>query len=605
MPTSAPSASESASSAAAAAGSTEVVLNAMALTKVLPGGRVLFRDVSVAFARGAKIGVLGLNGSGKSSLLRILAGADAEFDGELWRAEGVKVGFLSQEPVLDESRSVHANIMDGLRDRTALLERFDELSQAMAAEGAGPEELAAAMDEQAVVQAEIERRGCWNLAHVVRMAKEALRVPPDDADVRLLSGGERRRVALCRLLLEEPGVLLLDEPTNHLDAASVAWLERFLRDYRGTVLAVTHDRYFLDNVANWILEIDRGAAFPYAGNYSVWLAKKAARLDQEKKADRKRARMMQDELEWIRGGVKAQQAKSKARVARFAALQDAVDDERSKERFLSGAIVIPPGPRLGDQVVELRGVSHSLPDGRALLRDVSLSIPRGAIVGVIGANGAGKTTLLRIISGELAPNGGGEAVLGRTVVPGMVSQSRAELAAGPGGEGVRVLEAVCGGADSVAYGSFDMPARQYLAAFNLVGEMQHKLVRSLSGGERNRVHLARVLKQGANLLLLDEPTNDLDVDTLRSLEEALADFPGVSITVSHDRYFLDRLCTHMIIMHGGGRVQLFEGSNAEWEAWRDAAPRDPAAPPLYGLGGGSGGGGGGEALAPSFRVGGR
>jgi ATP-binding cassette ChvD family protein len=495
-----------------------------------------------------------------------LGGKDSEFDGEVWKGEGVKVGFLEQEPKLDETRSVHENIMDGVKDRTDLLDRYEALSLSLSS-GDADVDTDKVMAEMAEVQMEIDKRGCWDLGYLIKMAKDALRVPPDTAAISTLSGGERRRVALCRLLLEEPGVLLLDEPTNHLDASSVAWLESYLQTYKGTVLAVTHDRYFLDKVAGWILEIDRGTAYPYLGNYSVWLAKKAARLDIEKKSERKRAKMMTEELEWIRGGVKAQQAKSKARFARFAALQDSIDDERSKERFLSGMISIPPGPRLGDLVVELRNVSHSTPEGKILLKDVSFSIPRGAVVGVIGANGAGKTTLLKLIAGEVKPNGGGEIVLGQTVVPSLVSQSRSELAEGPGGENVRVLEAVCGGFDSVSYGTFEMPARQYLAGFNLVGEMQQKLVRSLSGGERNRVHLARALRQGANVLMLDEPTNDLDVDTLRSLEEALSDFPGVSITVSHDRYFLDRLCTHMVVFHGNGRVQLFEGSNAAYEEY--------------------------------------
>jgi energy-dependent translational throttle protein EttA len=464
--------------------------------------------------------------------------------------------------------------MDGVKDRTDLLDKYEALSLSLSTIGEGGEEndktsieIDKIMSEMAEVQMEIDKRNCWDLGYLIKMAKEALRVPPDTASISTLSGGERRRVALCRLLLEEPGVLLLDEPTNHLDASSVAWLESYLQTYKGTVLAVTHDRYFLDKVAGWILEIDRGAAYPYLGNYSVWLAKKAARLDIEKKSERKRAKMMTEELEWIRGGVKAQQAKSKARFARFAALQESIDDEKSKERFLSGMISIPPGPRLGDLVVDFKNVTHSTPEGKILLKDVSFSIPRGAVVGVIGANGAGKTTLLELIAKEINPNGGGEIILGQTVIPSLVSQSRSELSSGPGGENVRVLEAVCGNFDSISYGTFEMPARQYLAAFNLIGEMQQKLVRSLSGGERNRVHLAKALRQGANVLMLDEPTNDLDVDTLRSLEDALSDFPGVSITVSHDRYFLDRLCTHMIVFHGGGRVQLFEGSNAAYEEY--------------------------------------
>lgn len=524
---------------------------------MLPGGRTLFKDVSLAFQRGAKIGVLGLNGSGKSSLLKVIAGVDAEFDGTLWKADGLRVGYLMQEPVLDTTKSVHDNIMDGLKEKTDLLARYEQLSMEMASPDVDGDTMDALMTEQAEVQAKIEQLDCWNLAHTVETAKTALRVPPDDADVSKLSGGEKRRVALCRLLLEEPEVLLLDEPTNHLDAESVAWLERFLQSYKGTVLAITHDRYFLDNVAGWILELDRGQAFAYQGNYSMWLQKKSARLDLEKKQERKKAKAMEEELQWIRQGARGRQAKSKARVARYEEMAAAADEDRKKERFLSGAIVIPPAPRLGETVVSLDGISKAFGD-RVLLKDVSFTIPRGAVVGVIGGNGTGKTTLLRMIAGDLTPDSGA-ITIGRTVQLGMVSQSRAELT-----DDRRVLDVVGAGSDTVQLGEVEMPIRQYLASFNLVGELQTKLVKSLSGGERNRVHLARVLRHPCNLLVLDEPTNDLDVDTLRSLEEALEDYGGCAIIVSHDRYFIDRIASHMLIFHGNGRVEWFEGGYTDY-----------------------------------------
>ena len=564
---------------ASPAPSSEILFSVRNLGKALPGGRSLFSGVNLSFSRGAKIGVLGLNGSGKSSLLRILAGVDGEYDGEVWRGGGgggggggsggglpLRVGYLAQEPELDASRSVHENIMDGLAERSALLARYGALSAAMAEPSLAPAAMEALLAEQAEVQSAIERADCWDLDHTVAAAKAALRVPPDDAAVATLSGGERRRVALCRLLLEQPELLLLDEPTNHLDASSVAWLERWLAGFRGTVLAVTHDRYFLDNVAGWILELDRGAALPFEGNYSAWLERKAARLDGEKKAERRRARAMAEELQWIRQGPRGRQAKSKARVAAYEALVASAERGRTAERFLSGAIIIPPAPRLGEQVLQLSRVSLALPlaaGGRALLRDVSFSLPRGAIVGIIGGNGTGKTTLLRVIAGELAPDAG-SVTLGSTVRLGMVSQSREELAAG-GGER-RVLDVVADGADTVAVGGYEMPVRQYLAAFNLVGELQTKPVRALSGGERNRVHLARVLRHASNLLILDEPTNDLDVDTLRSLEEALDSYAGCALIVSHDRYFIDRVASHLLIFHGEGRVEFFEGGFSEYEA---------------------------------------
>ena len=460
----------------------EVILTLRGVEKRLPGGRVLFRGVNLAFQRGAKIGVLGLNGSGKSSLLKILAGEDAEYDGECWRGEGLRVGYLAQEPALDEAKSVHDNIMGGLRAKTALLERFDALSAAMGEEGADFEALLA---EQAEVQAAIEAQGAWSLAHVVQQAKEALRVPPDGAAVATLSGGERRRVALCRLLLEQPELLLLDEPTNHLDATSVAWLERYLAQYRGTVLAVTHDRYFLDNVAGWILEVAGGAALPFQGNYTGWLERKAARAEGEAKLERKRARAMEEELAWIRQGPKGRQSKSKARIARFEKDVEAQAEERGRERLVSGAMVIPPGPRLGDIVLEVTGLSRTLQlppheDGSAggskvLFKDVSFSLPRGGIVGIIGPNGAGKTSLLRCLLGDEGFEADAGAIkFGQTVRVGIVSQSRAEL------EGnMRVLEAVCGNYDTVEYGpGVEMPARQ---------------VRFFWGGRRGGYGAARAL----------------------------------------------------------------------------------------------------------------
>ena len=440
----------------------EVIMSLRGVEKKLPGGRVLFRGVNLAFQRGAKIGVLGLNGAGKSSLLKILAGLDAEFDGVCWRGEGLRVGYLAQEPALDEGRSVHDNIMDGLRAKTALLERFDALSAAMGEEGADFEALLA---EQAEVQAAIEAQGAWSLAHVVQQAKEALRVPPDGAAVATLSGGERRRVALCRLLLEQPELLLLDEPTNHLDATSVAWLERYLAQYRGTVLAVTHDRYFLDNVAGWILEVAGGAALPFQGNYTGWLERKAARAEGEAKLERKRARAMEEELAWIRQGPKGRQSKSKARIARFEKGMEEMREERGRDKLLSGAMVIPPGPRLGDIVLEVAGLSKTLRLGAAgeggadkvLFKDLNFSLPPGGIVGIIGPNGAGKTSLLRCLMGDEGfAADAGTIKFGQTVRVGIVSQSRAEL------EGnVRVIDAVCGNYDTVEYGpGIEMPARQ-------------------------------------------------------------------------------------------------------------------------------------------------
>jgi ATP-binding cassette ChvD family protein len=536
------------------------------LGKTLPGGRVLLQNLNLAFQRGAKIGLLGLNGAGKSSLLKIIGGIDSEYDGLLWKQAGLKIGCLAQEPQLDTARSIHDNIMDGLKEKTDLLQQFEDLSQRMAEPDA---DLDALLEEQSAVQAQLEHLDCWNLQHQVDLAKAALRVPDDGADITKLSGGERRRVALCRLLLERPDVLLLDEPTNHLDADSVAWLESFLREYKGTVVAITHDRYFLDNVAGWILEIDRGNAYPFQGNYSSWLERKSSRLEAEKKADRKRQRAMEEELQWIRQGAKGRQSKSKARVAAYEKMVAVDAENRSKSKFLSGQIVIPPAPRLGDKVLEVQGLGKTF-GGRKLFSDVSFSVPKGAVVGIIGPNGTGKSTLLKVITGETDYDEGSVTV-GASVKIGMASQTRQELV-----DNMRVLDYVGDGSDTVAVGEGEgeaMPVRQYLASFNLVGELATKLLGSLSGGERNRVHLAKVLKGGFNFLMLDEPSNDLDVDTLRSLEEAVADFSGCAMIVSHDRYLIDRLASHLLVFHppnadgSPGRVEWFEGNYSEYDEY--------------------------------------
>ena len=526
------------------------------LTKTYPGGRKVLEDIWLSFLPGAKIGVLGLNGAGKSTLLRIMAGIDTDFAGEAWAAEGASVGYLPQEPVLDPTKDVQGNIMEGLAETKALLDRFEAVS-ARFAEDLTPEEMDALIAEQGELQEKIDAANAWDLQRTVEIAMDALRCPPGDADVTTLSGGERRRVALCRLLLQKPDLLLLDEPTNHLDAESVAWLERFLAEYKGTVVAVTHDRYFLDNVAGWILELDRGRGLPWEGNYSSWLEQKQQRLAQEAKQEAARQRTLRNELEWIRQSPRARQAKSKARITAYESLL-ASGGEKAAE---AGQITIPPGPRLGDLVIEAEHVRKGFGD-RLLIDDLSFRLPPGGIVGVIGPNGAGKTTLFRMITGQEKPDGGSFRI-GDTVKLGYVDQSRDALAPDR-----TVWEEISDGLDEIELGKRKVPSRAYVAGFNFKGADQQKKVGQLSGGERNRVHLAKMLKSGANLLLLDEPTNDLDVDTLRALEEALLEFAGCAVVISHDRWFLDRIATHILAFEGDSQVVWFEGNFQDYEADR-------------------------------------
>ena len=520
------------------------------------GGRDVLNDISLAFLPGAKIGVLGLNGAGKSTLLRIMAGLETEYRGEAWAAASIRIGHLAQEPELDPSRNVLENVMEGVAETRDLLARFEAVS-ARFAEPLDDEAMNALIEEQSALQERIDAADAWDIDRKVEIAMDALRCPPGETDVATLSGGERRRVALCRLLLGAPDLLLLDEPTNHLDAESVAWLERFLHDYPGTVVAITHDRYFLDNVAGWILELDRGRGIPWQGNYSSWLEQKETRLAQEEKRESARQRTLARELEWIRATPRARQAKSKARIAAYEALLAEAND-RAPE---TAQIVIPPGPRLGDLVIEARGLTKGYGD-RVLIDGLDFRLPAGGIVGVIGANGAGKTTLFRMIAGvETADSG--TLRIGETVVLGHVDQSRDTL-----DPDKSVWEEIAEGEAEVAMGARGMPSRAYVGAFNFRGPDQQKKVGQLSGGERNRVHLAKLLKSGANLLLLDEPTNDLDVDTLRALEDALASFAGCAVVISHDRWFLDRIATHMLAFEGDGRAVWFEGNYQDYEADR-------------------------------------
>jgi len=528
------------------------------LTKVFPGGRKVVEDVWLSFMPGAKIGVLGLNGSGKSTLLKIMAGLDKEYQGEAWAADGLKVGFLQQEPDLDPTKDVMGNVMEGVAETKALLDRFNEVSMRFG-EDITPEEMDALIAEQAELQNEIDASDAWELDRQIEIAMDALRCPPGDADVSKLSGGERRRVALCRLLLSRPDMLLLDEPTNHLDAESVAWLERFLEDYSGTVVAVTHDRYFLDNVAGWILELDRGKGIPFEGNYSAWLEAKEKRLAQEEREESSRQRTIKQELEWVRQSPRARQAKSKARVDAYEKLVANSQDKAPENQ----QITIPPGPRLGDLVIEADSIRKGF-GNHLLIDDLSFKMPPGAIVGVIGPNGAGKTTFCRMVTSQDTPDSG-DFRIGDTVVMGYVDQSRDALS-----EEKTVWEEISEGIDVIELGKRNVQSRAYVAGFNFKGSDQQKPVGQLSGGERNRVHLAKVLKSGSNFLMLDEPTNDLDVDTLRALEEALLEFPGCAIVVSHDRWFLDRIATHILAFEGDSEVVWFEGN---YEAYTEDLKR--------------------------------
>lgn len=534
----------------------EFIFTMHKLSRVHPPDKKVLDNISLSFYPGAKIGVLGANGSGKSSLLRIMAGEDDGYQGEARLTPGFTVGWLQQEPELDSDKDVVGNVMDGVGETKAVLDRYNEVCEAMADPDADFDKLLA---EQATLQDKIDALDAWDLDRAVDIAMDALRLPPPDADVTKLSGGERRRVALCRLLLSKPDLLLLDEPTNHLDAESVAWLERFLQDYKGTVVAVTHDRYFLDNVAGWILELDRGRGIPWEGNYSSWLEQKEARLAQEARGDDKKRRTLERELDWIRMSPKGRQAKGKARLNQYNEL--VAELERSPERLDKLEIAIPPGPRLGDVVVEAEGLAKGFGD-RLLFEDLEFSLPPGGIVGVIGANGAGKTTLFRMITGIEEPDGGSLRV-GPTVQYAYVDQMRDAL------EGERtVFEEISEGAEVIKVANREMNARAYVGSFGFKGTDQQRKVGVLSGGERNRLLLAKTLKQGANLLLLDEPTNDLDVDTLRALEEALEDFAGCAVVISHDRWFLDRVATHVLAFEGDSQVVWFEGNFSDYEADR-------------------------------------
>jgi len=526
------------------------------LGKTYPGGREVLRDIRLSFLPGAKIGVLGLNGAGKSTLLRIMAGQERDFVGEAWAAEGVRVGYLPQEPVLDPDKDVAGNVTEGLAETKALLERFEAVS-ARFAEDLSPEEMEVLIAEQGELQEKIDQADAWELDRTVEIAMDALRCPPGEASVDTLSGGERRRVALCRLLLQRPDLLLLDEPTNHLDAESVAWLQRFLKDYPGTVVTVTHDRYFLDEVAGWILELDRGHGIPYEGNYSGWLEQKQARLETEGRQEEARRRTLERELEWVRQSPRARQAKSKARISAYDALV-AQSREKAPE---TAQIVLPPGPRLGDLVVEAAHVRKGF-GNHLLIEDLNFRLPPGGIVGIIGPNGAGKTTLFRMVTEQETPDSG-EFRIGDTVKLGYVDQSRDTL-----GANNTVWQEISGGQDEIDLGRRKIASRAYCALFNFRGPDQQKKVGQLSGGERNRVHLAKMLKESANLLLLDEPTNDLDVDTLRALEEALLDYPGCAVIITHDRWFLDRIATHILAFEGDSEIVWFEGNYADYETDR-------------------------------------
>ncbi|WP_111733527.1 energy-dependent translational throttle protein EttA [Roseovarius amoyensis] len=521
------------------------VYHMQGVSKTYPGGKKCFEDIHLSFLPGVKIGVVGVNGAGKSTLMRIMAGLDTDFTGEAWAAEGARVGYLPQEPQLDPSLDVRGNVMLGVADKKAKLDRFNELAMNYSDETA---------DEMAALQDEIDSQNLWDLDSQIDVALEALRCPPDDADVASLSGGEKRRVALCKLLLEAPDMLLLDEPTNHLDAETIAWLQQHLIDYKGTCLIVTHDRYFLDDITGWILELDRGRGIPYEGNYSAWLEQKAKRLEQEAREDKTRQKTLERELEWIRQGAKARQAKQKARINAY----NEMANQSEREKVGRAQIVIPNGPRLGSKVIEVEGLKKHMGD-KLLVEDLSFSLPPGGIVGVIGPNGAGKTTLFRMLTGQEQPDAG-QIEYGDTVKLAYVDQSRDDLK-----DNETVWEAISGGAEIIELGDAKMNSRAYCSAFNFKGGDQQKKMSLLSGGERNRVHMARLLKEGGNVLLLDEPTNDLDVETLRALEDALVDFAGCAVVISHDRFFLDRICTHILAFEGEAHVEWFEGNFEDYE----------------------------------------
>jgi len=526
------------------------------LTKTFPGGKEVLKGITLSFLPGAKIGVLGPNGAGKSTLMKIVAGMDTDFSGEAWAAEGIRVGYLQQEPELDETMNVEGNIMVALGETKDLLDRFNEIS-ARFAEPLDDDEMNNLLAEQGDLQEKIDAADGWGIERTIEIAMDALRCPPGDADVTKLSGGERRRVALCKLLLERPEILMLDEPTNHLDAESVAWLERFLNEYEGTVMVVTHDRYFLDNITGWILELDRGKGIPYEGNYSSWLEQKRKRLAQEEREETARQRTLKNELDWIQASPRARQAKSKARITAY----DDLLAKAGNAKHDRSQITIPPGPRLGDLVIEVTDLKKGF-DDKMLIEGLNFKLPPGGIVGVIGANGAGKTTLFKMIIGSEKPDGG-TLRLGETVELGYVDQSRGSL-----DDKKTVWEEISGGNDEIILGKASIASRAYVARFNFKSGDQQKKVGQLSGGERNRVHLANMLKSGANVLLLDEPTNDLDVETLSALEDALADFAGCAVIISHDRWFLDRLATHMLAFEGDSQVVWFEGNYKDYEADR-------------------------------------
>ena len=531
----------------------QYIYTMIGVSKIVPPNRTIIKDISLSFYPGAKIGVLGLNGAGKSTVLRIMAGVDKDFEGEARPQPDIRIGFLPQEPELDDDLTVRETVEQGVAEVSELLQKFDEVSLKFM-EPMDDEQMNALLAEQADLQEAIEVANGWELERTLDVAADALRLPPWDDKISHLSGGERRRVALCRLLLASPDMLLLDEPTNHLDAESVAWLERFLTEFQGTVVAVTHDRYFLDNAAEWILELDRGYGIPWKGNYSSWLDQKEQRLQHEERSEKAHQRAIREELEWVRSNAKGRRAKSKARLQRFEELSSRDYQKQNETR----EIYIPPGPRLGDQVIEVQNVSKGFGD-RLLISDLSFNLPRGGIVGVIGGNGAGKSTLFKMLTGVEKPDSG-EITLGSSVELAYVDQSRDSL----DGEKT-VWEEISDGSETISVGQFEMPSRAYVSRFNFRGSDQQALVKNLSGGERNRVHLAKLIRAGGNVLLLDEPTNDLDVGTLRALEEALLEFPGCAVVISHDRWFLDRIATHMLAFEGDSKVTWFEGNYSEYE----------------------------------------